>query len=249
MQLGGYSFPNPTTLLVGAGPFTISGSVIASPGSVTMQQLIDQIQIDLADPLAATWSESDLLQWLNDAIRDFSLEHPRRRNSSITAVSSQHKYTLPDDHIDTISVEYPSGQTPPEYLLEKNYVDLDFWTNDNHYATIHNNDQEEDNELWIAATPAGSESIAIEYAAYHPHTLAAIDNTTVPIEFHHVLKVFVMARATEYLQMKEQATPTSSSSLLMSMLAQNAQQLRAEYDRRKRRGRRRRRRNREEENA
>ena len=175
------------------------------------------------------------------------MENPRRRTTAITAVADQHKYDLPDDHLETLTVEYPTDQTPPQFLMQKPYTDLDFWTDGNHYDTIINADQEADDELWIGPTPTAGQTITVEYLAYHPHELESADFITVPTEHHHILRTYVMARATEWLQMAEQANPTSNSSLLMSMLAQNAELLRKNLEMLKRRHRLRRHRRRREE--
>ena len=236
-QFGGYTFAAPSNYTVGT-PLTISGTAVSPPGSIAMSDLIDEVQNDLNDAGAAVWSETLLLQWLNDAIRDYSLEFPRRRTGTITAVASTHKYNLPADHLETISVEYPTAEDPPAYLILKAYTDDGFWNNDDYFDVVLNHDQETDDELWISDSPAGGETITVEYTAYHPHNLTSGEYTTVPSEHHHILRTYVLARATEWLQMAEQANPTSNSSLLMSMLAQNAEALRTLLERRKRRHRR-----------
>ena len=48
-----------------------------SPGAGTVQILVDELAIELDDPTNATWSEAEIVQFLNDAIRDYSVHFPQ----------------------------------------------------------------------------------------------------------------------------------------------------------------------------
>lgn len=209
---------------------TISGTATGSPGSVTMQSLIDDLQIDLADSAAAVWSESELLQMLNDAIRYYSLIFPRLRSTTIATVADDRKYDLPTDHIRILSVEYPTGEDPPEHLAPASRLQRVFWQKDTAYDVVRYGDQDVADEIWIGDKPVGTETLTIQYFAYHPHTLATGGFCTVPIEHHHVLKSCAMWLANRNLQMAEAGVPTSNSSVLMGQLAINTERLRDAYD-------------------
>jgi hypothetical protein len=194
-----------------------------------MQSLIDDLQIDLADSAASVWSESELLQFLSDAIRYYSLVFPRLRSTTITAVADDRKYDLPTDHIRILSVEYPTGEDPPEHLIRSSRLDRVFWQKDSVYDVVRYGDQDVDDEIWIGDKPNGGETLTIQYLAYHPHTLAASGFCTVPIEHHHILKSCATWLASRNLQMAQEGTPTSNSSILMGQLALNTERLRDAY--------------------
>ena len=208
---------------------TISGAAVVAPGGVTMQMLIDQVQIDLGDVAETTWSEMDLLQWLNDAIRDYSLRWPRTRRVTIAAVSGVHIYDLPDDFLCMVSVAYPGGGERPLYLGQRCYMDAEFWQVDDFYDVVWRHDQDAADELWIGATPEGGESLTVEYLAYHPHNLAAGDNCSVPVEHHHLLRTYAAWRALLWVMILEQQDPTDGSHLLLGQFADNVNEMRMTY--------------------
>ena len=86
-----------------------------------MQQLVDELQVDLSDPGAATWSETELLQFLNDAVKDYSVYFPRVARVDVVTAVADRRYNLPSDYVGLVSVEYPADETLPSYLVRKDY--------------------------------------------------------------------------------------------------------------------------------
>ena len=202
---------------------TISGTILTGP-SLTLATLADQIQASyLNDTAEATYTQTQVEQWLKDAIRDYSLHFPRQLSHTISTTADQRTYSLPALFTDMLSVEYPAGQDNPEYLTRRAYTHESFWGN-NHYDIVPREDDSDQTELWIGPEPAASESITIEYHAYHNYDIDSADPVTVPQVHHHILIIYVMWQSIKLLQTNEQQNPTSSSSLMMSLLAQNAQQ-------------------------
>lgn len=208
---------------------TISGTAVGSPSGITLQNLVDRAQNVLADSTASVWSEAALKEWLNDAIRDYSIHFKRQRTATITTVADDRAYDLPSDFVAVLSVEYPTGESVPEYLVKRPFTHGDFWDNPGYFDIVARGDDQNDSELWISEKPANGETITVEYEAWHDWELTASSYVTVPAVHHHVLIAYVVWQSSLNLQMAEQQNPTSNSSLLMSQHAQNANMLRRQY--------------------
>ncbi len=195
----------------------------------TLADLADQIQILLSDSGAATWSQSVIEGWVNDAIRDYSNHFPRLVTSTIATSADDRSYDLPTDFQEIVTVEYPTGEEPPEYLSRLSFKHADFYQGDYWYDIIRREDVDDADELWMSKKPGASETITITYNASHDHALASGDSVTVPSKHHNILTAFVYWKAAQELQSAEQQSPTSSSSLLMAQLANNADRLKRAY--------------------
>ncbi len=196
--------------------------------SGTMQELIDELQVDLNDVSAVTWSEADLLLFLNDGIKDYSVHFPRVVSVDIVTTTAR-RYNLPSDYIGLISVEYPADAVTPTYLISKNYWEPGFWGDGGRYDAINRRDNNLSNELLISSSPTDGEIIRLEYLAYHAHDLIAADAVTVPSEHHHLLKASAVWQSSRNLLMAEEQSPTNTSALLMSQLSSNTERLHDEY--------------------
>ena len=132
----------------------------------TLAQLIDDCEADLADSGNATWSAADIEQWCRDAIGDYSQHFPFKNNYEITCSVGDKTYQIVDDqYIDVISVEFPKGEDPPQYLFRKHYLSADFWQEDGYYDVVAPRDFVSDrHELWISNSPTAiSQKIVVEY--------------------------------------------------------------------------------------
>lgn len=208
---------------------TISGTPLGTPTGTTLQNLIDRTQELLDDAAAATWSETALGQWLNDAIRDYSLHHHRQTATTITTSAADHKYDLPANFIDPIAVEYPTGEDPPKYLQQRPFTHPHFWGQDGYFDIIHRHEDQDYSEIWISQSPAAAETITIEYNAHHDFALSVSGYITVPAQHHHILIAYALWQSSLNLQLAEQQSPTSNSSLLMAQHAANSDRLRRAY--------------------
>lgn len=208
---------------------TISGTAVGSPSGVTLQNLVDRAQSVLSDAAAAVWSEAVLKEWLNDAVRDYSVHFKRQRTATITTIADDRAYDLPSDFVAVISVEYPTGESVPEYLVKRPFTHGDFWGNSGYFDIVRRGDAQNDSEIWISEKPSNGQTITVEYEAWHDWALTASSYVTVPAVHHHVLIAYAVWQSSLNLQMAEQQSPTSNSSLLMSQHAQNSNLLRRQY--------------------
>lgn len=195
----------------------------------TVAQLADNCQIMLSDSGAATWAQATVEAWVLDAIREYSNHFPRIRAATITTTANDRTYDLPADFMDMIHVEYPTGEDPPQYLSRLSHKHIDFWQGSSWYDIIRHSDVGDVDEIWMSKKPAASETITYTYAAHHDHALAAGGTITIPTRHHNILMNFVYWRASQELLSAEQQSPTSSSSLLMGQLANNADRQKRAY--------------------
>jgi hypothetical protein len=195
----------------------------------TLAELADKAQNAISDSGASTWSQSLVEEWCVEAIRDYSQHFPRRINTTINTSADDRKYDLPADFRGIVSVEYPTGEDPPEYLEHRSYTEDGFWERDSYFDIIIRADVADVAELWISEKPSASETITVEYIGDHDLSLSSGDTITVPERHEHILIEFVIWRAWVELQGAEQQSPTSNSSLLMSQYASNADRAKRSY--------------------
>lgn len=213
-----------------ASSSTFSGSAVSGAG--TLNAFVNRIQVFLNDEGDATWDTEMIATFLNDAIRDYSQHFPRIKSQTINMATDDQDYDLPVDYLGVLSVEYPAGEDPPEYLVRKNYTDPGFWDCDDYYDIINSADDNNPDELWISAEPTTGETAVVLYNAYHQ----LIADPTTPTETNtvreihqHILVLHVQWKASIHLMNAEQQNPTSNSSLLMAQLAQNARRNELSY--------------------
>lgn len=198
----------------------------------TFVQMIDRIETAVNDVANATWSTAVLATFLNDAIRDFSQHIPRIITTDVTTSADDRKYDLPDTFISVISVEYPIAKDPPEYLARKSYLDQ-FWDRNCFYDVVSRGDATNPSEIWISKKPLASETIRVDHRALHDliADVTSISGTlTVVSQHEHILIKYVIIQCSKYLQMAEEGTPTTNSSVLMSQYSNNVLRHRQEYE-------------------
>lgn len=211
-------------MATGAGTGTPANPAYA----VTAQQIIDQSQSALNDSGAAEFSEAQLLSFLNEAIREYSQHLPRISTADITAVLNTRTYSLPIDTLNILSIEYPVGEDPPQYLQRAHHHTLSFPYVQT-YDMITTHDLTQYPQFVLSFDPATAETIRVTYQHPHNHSLTLSDNCTVPSVHHHILIQYILFAAARFQLATEQANPTSNSSLLMSQLAANMRRLELTY--------------------
>lgn len=195
----------------------------------TLTALINLVEADLSDSGNTTWSAADIEQWLRDAIADYSLHFPRKLNQAITTSAGDKTYDLTNGFQAPYSVEYPTGESPPQYLTRRPYTHPNFWSEDGYYDIIHRLDDTDQDEIWISNSPTDSQTITVIYLGRHDQTVAVGTNISVPARHHHILRAYARWKATQQRVAAEEASPTSSSSLLMSQLKENTRRWKLEY--------------------
>lgn len=213
-----------------------TGTPASTPAATTAQALVDRARVMLSDPTDAEFSDSELLAFLNEAIQEYSQHVPRPSSINITTLANTRTYNLPYDTNAVTGVEYPAGQTPPEYLTRLRKTEhlsytgrpsRDFY--DRTYDVVNQNDLTTYPSLVLSFDPDAGKTITVYYTHPHPSNLIASDYCTVIAEHQHILVHYVQYAAVRTQMNREQANPTSSSSLLMAQFASNLRRLEISY--------------------
>ena len=204
----------------------------ATSSSATFSALIDRALVLLNDENNATWDTEMVATFLNEAIRDYSQHFPRLRTATLSLTANVQEISLPADFTAVLSVEYPAGQSPPQYLGRLPYTHPDFRQGTRWYDVLPAHDAGRAGELWLSATPQVGETAVIRYFATHEwmaDPASPSGSNSVPEMHQHLLLKCVLHQAALHLLYAEQQQPTSSSSLLMAQLSQNARRAESSY--------------------
>ena len=142
-------------------------------------------------------------------------------------------YDLNADFMGVLSVEYPDGEDPREFSERRPYTHDNFWDVDGYYDIIPISDVSDLDQIVLSDDDiATGETAVIQYHAHHQlitDTGTIAGANSVPVHHQQLLTKYVMWQAAQHLASAEQQSPTSSSSLLMAQLAQNARRLELSY--------------------
>lgn len=195
----------------------------------TLAQLANRVQGVVNDETAAEWTQALVEEWCVEGIRDYNQHFPRVRSSTINATDDVRFYDLPADFRRMVSVEYPTGEDPPEYLTQRSRLGGMFWGRTGYYDVIERNDASEPSELVLSEKPATGEDIEVTYVGDHDLSPSPNDTITMPARHEGIIVEFVIWRAWLELLAGEQKSPTSNSSLLMSQYSSNADRAKRSY--------------------
>ncbi len=202
--------------------YTGTGTRAAMPQQITAAEFIAQARLALGDAgETPTWSDAELLLFLNEAIREVSQHLPRLAETHLTAVAGARRYGLPVDTAAVLSVEYPEGREPACTLTRRPYKSRRFAVSGDAYDFLPRHDLTAAPALLLSFDPAAGETLLVRHTRPHAAVATVNDTLTVPAEYQHVLAGYVLFAAARQLQAAEQAAPTGGS-LLMAQLAANA---------------------------
>ncbi len=194
----------------------------------TLQSLINSCESHLGDEANAVWAPADIEQWCRDGMADYSLHFPRTLSQTINCVDT-YEYDLSPGFLDIISVEYPDGQDPPSFLSWKDRLDNNFYGSDGYYDVIRKGSSAASSLVTSNNYGANGNNIAVLFLSTHDSSIAALSSLTLPDEHLHLIRNYVLWQAAVQLKIKEEADPTSNSSLLMSQYAINVDRARRAY--------------------
>ncbi len=185
----------------------------------SITKVADLAQIALSDTANSTWSQSDVEQWVIEAIRDYGSHFHRALETTLNCVTDQHNYTLPNDYIAPLKVEYPKDEDPPVYLDRFPRKDPTFWQSDRYYDVQEFSTAEDPGELWISPDPSTGEYIYLTYQAmyYDPDASIAVTNCYVPDTHLPLLVLFVQWKAAVERLNNELQAPDRSINLIDDM--------------------------------
>ena len=181
-----------------------------------------------------SWSDLQLNQWINDAIAEHSIHFPRKLNETINCATDDREYDLPVGFMAPISVEYPAGEDPPEYLTRRAYTQPGFWESSGYYDIVNRDDKTNVNEIWISQGHHGSdgpttgEDIEVIYSGEHDLLDDDTDLFTVIDRHLELIVLFVRWTAYQELATEESSNPDPTS-LQSGTLELNAFRAKREY--------------------
>ncbi|HEC61428.1 hypothetical protein LCGC14_0705770 [marine sediment metagenome] len=178
----------------------------------TRQDLRSLIRRRLGDLLAPVgFSDMQINQWVVDSIAEYSKHFPRTLTTTISTTADDRKYDLPEDYIGALSVEYPTGEDPPAYLLHREYTHANFWQVDGYYSVVKRDDGTDVDELWMSKKPGAGETITMMYHGNHDYLDADADVCTVPDNHIELLVLFVRWLANQEIASTEAREPDPTS--------------------------------------
>ena len=185
----------------------------------TLLQLLNRAERDLNDAGHATWAEDTVQAWCIDAIRDYSQYFPRTQEYTYTVqvTDTDHVFNLPSDCQNVISVEYPTGEDPPKYLVRRPRTHECFYDYEGYYDIEPANDASAYPQIWFSEQPAAAEDWKIFYLSHHDVGLDTADTITVPLDHEYILILFVLWQAFKERASTAIADPDTTSGTLQKL--------------------------------
>jgi hypothetical protein len=183
----------------------------------SLSDLEDRCQVAVNDALGTTWPGTSISAMLKDAIRDYSMHFPRSLSATVTTAAGQHQYNIARLARAIVSVEYPTGEDPPEYLLRMDRRNPAFWDDDCYYDVELTGDDNTGNpgSIWISAEAGTGETITYWYNTPHdPNPGLVLDNLTVPLEHEPILIAYVVWQASIDRLATEEQNPDTTIRML-----------------------------------
>lgn len=188
----------------------------------TRLQLQERIQNQLSDATGTIWSDAVIVEWLNDAIRDFSTYLPRITPAAVALTAGDPRAELPDDFISLVSIYYNDQTNDPYWLTYKSrQVNDGSFDGPDYYDIEPSLDVSQKNILHLSFDPIASSTAVIRY--YASHAILASDSEDVTVQPQHepILVQYVLWRAYLERTSNEMQNPDSTS-LVVAQMAQNA---------------------------
>ena len=164
-----------------------------------------------------SWPDSTLNAYISDAFRDYSFYFPQHVEVKIDCVDDQVEYPLTSftGIMDVLRVEYPDGEDPPRYLVQRPE------TGTFEGQPVYDARGDPLVTLVIGEEPDTGEDIILTYSAMQ--TIPSDDTTalTVPDQHFEAIKLFCQWVAIRELELEESRDPDTTS-LLLSMLGLNS---------------------------
>lgn len=175
----------------------------------TRLQLRTSIRTLLTD--SAQFRDSQVNQWIESALMDYSIRLPIREMDSISVTAGVRFYTLNtnvnESLIDVTAVEYPAGEEPRRMLTRMEERDARFLGGP--YYDVNLQGQAVAGEhlelkfLILGEEPTAGQAIYVEFT--RPHTKPSADTSVLTVPDHHleVVRLGVLWRAAAALETDE----------------------------------------------
>lgn len=185
--------------------------------------LLAQVRLYLADE--TVWPDDTIYGYMVDAVRFYSVEFPRRSYRTLDLTTGTQAYDLWGDLREVLKVEYPAGESPPEYLDRVPLGSPALGNGEDVYAVTGAvfASLDVNTEIVFGPTVATGEDAVIHYLGLHRIDLSKLTDAeiTVPEEHLEALHALIDFRAHWQLESAE-AVDIGTSSIELSQLGENA---------------------------
>lgn len=188
--------------------------------AIAFDDLLTHCLVALGDSMGSTWSRTNVIwPWCVEAMQSFPILRPRFKDETIGG-SKAYSFDLPADFRQIISVEYPVSQQPPVYLVRKNRLDPNFYSQDGSYDIDHNYTDGIGWILYLSGGAAAASHVYVQYLGNH-ETTDLEDNGThfisIPDEYETILITAVMCRAYRQRLSAYMQDPTAHMTIITQM--------------------------------
>ena len=190
----------------------------------TIGTMVSRAQKAIGDSGAGTWAAATVKEWLIDGIGDYSQYFKRYQEYSYTLQSGDlavHDYrkVLPGDCQHIVQVEYPTGQSPPAYLVRRDRTHEQFYDYEGYYDFQPVSDASDTPLLYLSEGLTTGYQFTVWYLTYYAG--GALDDAatlTVPFDHEGLLILFVIWRAFKERASVHVQDPDTTSDILQKMV-------------------------------
>jgi hypothetical protein len=164
---------------------------------ITFSQLLNDTETVLAFEIPYSnyipeliWDrEWKLIPWAKMIMLSFPVLRPKLAMYKIGIPDSYHILELPEDYREIMSIEFPTRQDPPEYLIRKNHLNQGFFGTDLYYDVDFNYEAGTGYNLIVSRTLEGDDTFYVNYLTNHDVDLEdnETDLITIPDQYEDVI--------------------------------------------------------------
>ena len=188
-------------------------------------ELRETCQRTLNDAAGATFTDALVDGWLTEAIQEYSQYFGKVASVAVTSITEgTYNYAVTEKIGNVLQVEFPEGEDPPKYLVKRSYASDDFWLHGDSYDFIQTKGDAA--SILYLSDPTLDTTATITAVRSFDETAVTVE---VPGKHEPILIARVRWSARMFQAESELLSPTSSSSLLMAQMEQNARSARVNY--------------------
>lgn len=193
---------------------------------MTLAELRALLRLTLAS--VAAWPDAKLDGWTVQAIQLYSAHFPRRWRHTLDLITGQQAYDLPGEHglVRLLSVEYPAGQAPPEFLIFAQPWSPAFGASGSVYALQGLSDTNGDagvGQMLFAPAVTTGEQAVIEYLGAQDEPAIGEDAAVITVPRAHVQAITAFVEfAAHYELESDEAVTVESSSVVLAQLGEES---------------------------
>jgi hypothetical protein len=178
----------------------------------TLVQLVQQCRNLIGDWASTYYDSTVLTDYVSRGIEELSKYFPLVKEYELSTTLNVRVYDLESDFLEALSVEYPTGEDPPVYLLRRSYTHPDFWSQNGYYDIVRSEDATSTNptQIYISQKPAAGETITVKYHGTH-NPLA--ETVTLPDHLLHLVALFVRWKVWQEIATAEGMDPDQTKLL------------------------------------